>query len=119
MGDDEATARLFQAVDKGSVAGAREALDAGANVNSKNNRQQTLLHLAAICGYGGVARLLITKGSDINAQDIVERTPLDLAVRYGHPDIVTLLRDAAAGQHNTDSHTVRITTQGGEPQLGG
>jgi ankyrin repeat protein len=61
------------------------------NVQTSNNFQQTLLHLAAQAGQEENARLLLQYGAVINAQDQSKRTPLFLAVVQGHRSLVQLL----------------------------
>ena len=56
----------------------------------KGDYEQTPLHYAAIQGHKEVAELLIDKGADVNAKNIIGITPLDAARR--HPKIADLLR---------------------------
>jgi len=49
------------------------------------------LHLAT--GSNEIAKLLISKGADVNAKDeLLGRTPLDEAIFSNHSEIVDLLR---------------------------
>src|SRR2546421_3829121 len=89
----------------------RKMLDKGTDVNAKNKNQKTALHLAAKNGYVEVARLLILRGIDINAQAYkgpnytywgrsakitLGWTALHYAARSGFIDIVRLLLDCGA-----------------------
>jgi ankyrin repeat protein len=64
-------------------------LDHGANVNAKDNVDQTPLHRAysnpPLCYPGGydIPELLIKHGVDVNARDEIHETPLHLASRLG------------------------------------
>jgi len=67
-------------------------LDAGADVNAKNDYGGTPLHQAAWGGHTEVAELLIAKGADVNAKNKPGRTPLDTAINYNQSEITALLR---------------------------
>jgi ankyrin repeat protein len=60
----------------------------GADVNAKNARGDTPLHLAC---YANVAELLIAKGADINAKDRPGYTPLHSAAEANHLEVAELL----------------------------
>jgi hypothetical protein len=67
-------------------------LSCGANVNIRNARGQTPLHIAAQQGHVGIVRLLLSsKHIDVNAQDRCRATPLYLASENGHVMVVKLL----------------------------
>lgn len=72
---------------------------AGADVNTRDAHKSTPLHLAAQAGITSVARELLRDSAGIDAEDEDNRTPLFLAIRYNHPDIVRLL--AASGASMT------------------
>tara|TARA_B110000438_G_scaffold166529_1_gene159284 strand:- start:326 stop:799 length:474 start_codon:yes stop_codon:yes gene_type:complete len=80
------------------VATAEEAvkqhLATGADVNAKNERRWTPLHIAAT---KEIAELLIAAGADVNAtEDWDGETPLHFAAENGHKEIAELLIDNGA-----------------------
>ena len=66
------------------------------DVNAKNNRNWTALHLAACNGRDAVARLLVEWRIDVEAKNSTGQTAGDLAVRNKHEAIVQLLREHGA-----------------------
>ena len=75
------------------VATAEEAvkqhLATGADVNAKNERRWTPLHIATT---KEIAELLIAAGADVNAKDKIGRVPLDAAIYGKKPETADLLR---------------------------
>ena len=71
---------------------AKLMLDIGANVNVRNKiTQETPLHVAAYRGGALVTELLLERGGDAMALDKGGVTPLDVATRQNHPEVVKLL----------------------------
>lgn len=63
----------------------------GANIllcGSLSAHNQTALHATAHSGNEDIASLLIENGLSVNAQDGCGDTPLHLAARYGHLNLV-------------------------------
>ena len=60
---------LLDAVKAGDIVAVRRLLERGANVNARDNSQETPLHHAAYWGKTEVAALLIQKGAKVNARD--------------------------------------------------
>ena len=118
MTPQEATQNLWQAVADSDVSAAQVALAAGAEVNARNQWQQTPLHLAADTGHTDLARLLIEKGAEVNAKDDEQQMPLHWAANNGYTEIVKLLEDAARHQ---GGYAGRVAKGRGndEPQIGG
>ena len=73
---------IYDAVQKGDVEAAKQAIADGADVNEKNADGVAPLSNAAYFGHKEVVELLITNGADVNAK-FDGRTPLDFAT---HPD---------------------------------
>ena len=70
---------LIDAAKNGYLADVQAHLDAGVDVNAKDNGGQTPLHYATRYGHKEIAELLIANGADVNAKDELEETPLDFA----------------------------------------
>jgi ankyrin repeat protein len=64
----------------------------GADVNTKDSARWTPLHRAAWYGRKEIVVLLIAKGADVNAKDNDGETPLDSANKNGRTEIADLLR---------------------------
>jgi cytohesin len=79
----------------------------GADVNGRDNQEQTPLHLAAAKGYKDVAELLLTHKADVNAKDKDGVTPLHAAAAMGQKDVAELLL-----AHGAD---VNAESKGGTP----
>ena len=75
--------------DRGHKDVVQLLLDRGAETNMAN--QNTPLHYAVGGGHKDVAQLLLDRGADPNMANQNGNTPLDLARRYGHLDIVIIL----------------------------
>ena len=50
------------------------------------------MHLAAMKGRKGVAKMLLERGADPRKENKEGETPLSLARDYGHREVVVLLR---------------------------
>ncbi len=63
------------------------------NVNYQCGYQGSALHQASMFGNVEIARLLLAAGADVNLRRMeTGNTPLDLAVKYLHPEMAELLR---------------------------
>jgi ankyrin repeat protein len=60
---------LFDAIKKGDIEAVRKHLDAGADVNTKDEDGYTLLTVAVAYGSKEIVELLIFNGVDVNAFD--------------------------------------------------
>ena len=56
----------------------RLLLDRGADINSKDDANQTPLHMAALSGQKLAMQLLLDRGADTNIRDLHNQTPFDL-----------------------------------------
>ena len=82
---------------------AKELVDAGANINTKNTLDQTPLHEVCYRGYTEIAHLLIDASKNLNiecpsgnASPSHPLTPLAKSARYGHGRIVKILLSSGA-----------------------
>jgi hypothetical protein len=94
---------LFKAADAGDLAGVKEALAAGADVNAmdKENHGETALILALHSrwhggDFEGVAKVLVAAGADVNAKEDDGTTALMYAAQNDGLDVTRMLLDAGA-----------------------
>lgn len=77
---------LCTAIQCGHYPSFKKILECGADtavyVNWKNDTGQTMIHVAAVHGRPASIRLLISKGSDVNAKDSDGNIALFLAVKH-------------------------------------
>ena len=83
---------ICEAARFGDIKAVKQHLAAGTDVNAKDKKKVTPLHLAAFRGHKEIAQLLIAEGADVNAKDFEGRIPLDKAIERKHPETADLLR---------------------------
>ncbi|HSS39791.1 MAG TPA: ankyrin repeat domain-containing protein [Polyangia bacterium] len=96
--DEDGRTPLFSALLGGSVALLGLLLESKANVNARDTRGATALHVAAEEVLPEAATLLIGRGADVDLQDEEGNTPLGRAVfsARGRYDVVRLLLKTGA-----------------------
>jgi len=88
---------LLEAAEIGDYNGIVKAIQAGADMNIKNEDGETALTLASSMGLTDIVELLIDAGVNVNAKsEYLGMTALMLASEFGHLDIVELLIEAGA-----------------------
>ncbi|MCD4652545.1 ankyrin repeat domain-containing protein [bacterium] len=87
---------LLNAIYKGKLYEVEKLIREGADVNFRNNKQMTALHLAAERGHKYIAKLLIEAGALIEAKDIRQQRPLHYAVKNRRIRTVNLLLESSA-----------------------
>ena len=80
----------------GHTGVARLLIEHGADI-SPSHANKSALYWAAHSGDEATARLLISKGANLYANDEVGETAFSAAVRRGHTDIARLLQENGAG----------------------
>jgi ankyrin repeat protein len=94
--DPELNAQLLDAARANRVEQARELIERGADVNAKDETEQSAyLYATSEVGPGmPLLELTIAKGADINAKDSYNGTGLIRAAHRGYADIVRRLIEA-------------------------
>ncbi|MEN6310164.1 MAG: ankyrin repeat domain-containing protein [Acidobacteriota bacterium] len=102
-------------------ATAELLLAKGVSVDSRDRAQRTpLLLLTLMTTNVDVARVLIQRGADVNAQDANGNMPLEQAAHNGSLALIDLLLDRGAGFHTTRDHaltTMRLAAAAGSARL--
>jgi ankyrin repeat protein len=90
------------------MSGEVYLIDAGANINIKDDKGQTPLHKACISENQEMVKLLIQKGADLEIKDNDGDTALLIASLFNDLSIVVNLIDAGANidAQNNDRQTV-------------
>jgi ankyrin repeat protein len=86
-----------------NVQTAQALLDSGADVNARNDKDETPLHFRATLGDIEVAALLIKHGANVNAKDNQGLTPLHKASSECLPEKADLLIDHGADVNSSDN----------------
>jgi ankyrin repeat protein len=92
-------AAFFDAARSGDRSALAAALDAGTNVDRRDEQDRTALHLSAEHGNDRAVALLLERGAAVDARDRYARTPLMLAAAKGHADVVRMLLGHGADAH--------------------
>ena len=115
--DDDHSALLHRVSYDGNLEVTQLLLERGANINARNEKGHTPLHLVCVGlnAYDSTSvcfqtmRLLLEHGADIDALDNHHSTPLHITVvaRFGSVIATQLLVDHGANVHlqNNDGHT--------------
>lgn len=73
------------------------------NINTRNDKGCTLLHIACLYGQAHIIDYFISKKINVNAMDYSESSPLHYAALRGHQNAVLLLLHANANVKSSDS----------------
>ena len=72
---------LIEATDRGHLAIIQRLVDAGADIQARDQRRTTPFALAARGGHHGIMQFLLRQGADPTAMDIDDCSPLSWAAR--------------------------------------
>lgn len=89
---DQLNEELFAAVEANDIEAVKQAIEEGAEVNSKNRYGNTPLHWSAEHGHTEIVKLLIENAANVNDKDEDGIIPLQWATWSEYADIVSLLK---------------------------
>ena len=94
-------------VARGDIEALSKYLSDEGDPNARDDKQMTLLNLAALTGQTEIAKLLIDQGADVNATNGDQTTPLHSAAFTGRLALVKLLlaKDAGLDRSNDKGET--------------
>jgi len=101
---EEKDERLIDASRNGRLEEVKMLIEAGADINTKNEWEDTSLMFASYHGYIDLVKLLIEAGADINAKNNYGSTALIYASAHNHKEIVKLLLEAGADIDNKNKY---------------
>ncbi len=97
--------KLMIAVELEDLNLINELISNGADVNIKNNRQETSAHLSAEYNdSAAVLKILQKNGADLNAKDIVGDTPMDKAISNNNFTSFKYLLKQGIGFNNVNNY---------------
>jgi serine/threonine-protein phosphatase 6 regulatory ankyrin repeat subunit B len=100
---------LVIAVEEGCMDVMKALLCNGADVNSRDKSNTTVMNKAIKYGHSSIVHLLCQHNADVNLQGECGVTPLILAAEYGHVEITNILLENGANV-NTRSYCVQISS---------
>ena len=100
---------LLNASQSGELEEVKRLLNAGAEVNTKDNDGRTALMAASRYGHTEIAKVLISKGADVNARDMIGYTALTMSCVTGHTEIVKFLISNGADVNAKDDPLLGFT----------
>ena len=88
---------LVEKTEKGiSIEELIRLIDLGTDIDARNKKGNTPLHLTLEKGHTEVAKTLIENGAAIDARDKKGNTPLHYALLYGHTEVAMTMIDKGA-----------------------
>ena len=96
---------LFEAVKNQDVIGVQDILKSKVDLNIRNRRGFTPLHVAVDLGYFNIVKILVKNGANLDTIDYNdERTPIYTAVFNGYYGICKYLLENGANVNPYDAH---------------
>ncbi|MBI5250012.1 MAG: ankyrin repeat domain-containing protein [Desulfomonile tiedjei] len=88
--------KLFRSVEAGNSNSVEQLIAQIAEVDARNERNDTPLIIAGRHGQGEVVKLLLARGAEVDAMNLAASTALSYASEAGHEHVVVLLLGAGA-----------------------
>ncbi|CAL1530408.1 unnamed protein product [Lymnaea stagnalis] len=103
LGGVDGNSALHLASQRGYLEICRALLDAGANVNIRNEKEDTPLIVASVHGHLPIVKLLLEHHASINRRGYRECSALHEATEHGHYEVCSFLITAKAGLEDEDT----------------
>ncbi|GFO30223.1 ankyrin-1 [Plakobranchus ocellatus] len=104
LGGPSANSPLHMAAMAGHMDICQILIEARANVNSRNEREDTPLIVASAGGHLDVVNLLVKNHASINRRGYLESSALHVATELGHIDVCSYLISAGASLEDEDTY---------------
>ena len=101
---DALNKEMLAAADEGKQRLVHALITAGADLETRDEYNNTALHISAKKGHESVVRILLQLGIDVNRRQVNKFTPLITAARYGHHKIAKLLMRSGADLNLQSGH---------------
>lgn len=101
-----ATDRLKNSIERNEPKMAFAAIKSGASLGTRDNRLDSLLHLATQLRLGKIVKLLIENGAEINVRNYLGETPLHVAARTTDHELIVTLLTLGANIHALDERGI-------------
>ena len=95
-GREELNRELLNAVIAGNTGEAKQLLERGAEINARDEKGMTALHLAVENDHAVTLEFLLRSGADVNGRDAHGWTALHLATFLNDTRLMTILLDGGA-----------------------
>ena len=89
-------------------------IDAGANLEGKDEHDWTPLIMASACGHVDMVNKLIEEGANINCKEDYKTTALIEATTHGHDEVIKILVENGADINQKDEFGNSVLTFAGE-----
>jgi len=94
--EEKALAPVFVSIKDGDLSKLKSLIGSGTDINTKDDRQKTLLMAAAAAGNKDMVEFLLSKNADVNAKRVDGDTALMAAARSKNIDVFKLLIEKGA-----------------------
>ncbi|MEE2615585.1 MAG: ankyrin repeat domain-containing protein [Verrucomicrobiota bacterium] len=108
---------IHEAAIKADLAMVKRLVESGLDINHKDKKKVTALHITAYYGQAShirVAKWMLANGADVSLEDYKGNTPLDVAESRGNKEIAKIIEEAAS-----NSGTGRNQSNGGRNLIDG
>lgn len=105
-----AAQNIFRTACQGNLARLDSLLD-DTSINTKDNRERSLIHWAIACNKKDVFDYLVQKGININVEDDQKMTPMHMAIRFSREDYFDALYQLQEDNTWIEAYGASLLTQ--------